>query len=735
MDDVSNRQLYFLIAIGTLSGAALLDLPAKMAGRAGPGAWFPVALCCALMTVPLGVWIYLGNRFPGKYMAEYSELLLGRPFSKIFSGVYTLYFLLSLALFIRCVTEFVRLSLLSKTPVWAIALVLAAVCVYAGTKSLTNVARLVELCGIVILTVSALIYALILGAGRGVDIQPAFDPTQIGRYFTSTLYALNAFVGIGALSAVPLPAVKLRSRKWYMFGGIASALAIYVLMFEASLSVVGTDDIQNYRNATLVAIHLVKVNYLQILSRLDMPFVIVWLLTVCCCVTLMTLALTKNLSAALGGSRKLLVSLGAGAAVFVLALLPGSFDTAQRYYYIVLNTLGLICAAGIPLLLLLAYAVRRLTRRRRALLALLIPLLSALALTGCWDSKDIQLYNIAMSSYYDKKDGEYELYVEIAKTLGDPKQDEEGDGGARSILYGTGKSLAEARAKLDRVSDNEFFLGVARTITFGRGFAAEGLEEYLNRFRNTEAYRKNVLVFTTDAEDVEELTKVEPDNNVYIGVSVESTLERAHEDGTDVIVNIEDLLQANASHNPCYPMPVVNVAGKHAALQGYAVFRDNKRIGGLTENDVRGMVYLMSDRAEFIYTVPCGDNSCHFYARLKSKKIVPSYRDGKLNFDIDLTLENTFFYSEKYEKFDTATLEQMCEATSVLVRSDIAEAMSNSQRLYGCDYMDFYKYYKAKFPGRYGDIADWSGEYCRAAVNVKVDGVFGGTGMADHGGE
>jgi spore germination protein KC len=355
--------------------------------------------------------------------------------------------------------------------------------------------------------------------------------------------------------------------------------------------------------------------------------------------------------------------------------------------------------------------------------------LSAVFMAGCWDSRDIQAYNIALAVFLDhsEQDDLYKMYIEIAKTVGDSKQEEGGN--SRSILLGEGYTIDHARQRLDKESDNPLYLDATRVLVMGENFARRGIEGYLNRIRGTAGYRKNVALYVTDIEDIKEATVLEPDNNIYLGMSMERSKQQNIDMGSGFTTNVQDALQAVAAGNPSFLVPMITkVSDMNPQLSGYAIFDDCKMIGRIPTEDSRALSFLMNKKAAENYATVLDGETSYFIVRGKKLDVIPGFDGEKVYFDVILGADCTFFYPETFRRFSPQELSVMVEDVRSQAGRDLEDTIYLAQNEYGCDYLGFYRIFKAKFGSLY-DSLDWKQAFREAEIRVNVTARFAGSEM------
>lgn len=357
-DHVTNRQLFFIIFF-TLVGYTVIELPRTMAESSGTGAWFTLAVATVFFMLAASMVAYLGYMFKEKTLFDYSKLLVGKFFTYIFAVIYVIYFFGVLTMIARSAAEIIKSDFLLKTPVWAISFIVLITSYYAASKGITNLGRLFLFYGVMITCMAFVVHTILFFVGDLNNIRPIFVPSDAGKYLTGTLTTMLAFLGYEVITVIPISKDNGRKAVYYSAGAILAAGLLYIYVVESCYAVVGVDDIVNYRDALIVAIRRVDVEFLQFLKRLDIVFIFAWLGAIFCTINILLYTLNEYICKILPHKNKLLPLTIVTALVYIAGLIPGDFNAASEILSFFTGYIGLITAVFIPLILLIVAKVKR----------------------------------------------------------------------------------------------------------------------------------------------------------------------------------------------------------------------------------------------------------------------------------------------------------------------------------------------------------------------------------------
>jgi spore germination protein KC len=352
------------------------------------------------------------------------------------------------------------------------------------------------------------------------------------------------------------------------------------------------------------------------------------------------------------------------------------------------------------------------------ILKIVIPLfLAMIFLTGCWDDSSIEDKNILSTVIVDYVDNKYLFLVEIfnIKSL---KENKENSKPKISTLQGSGETLIETRYDLNRRSDHELFLGAVKIVVFTKTFAQIGIEEYINRMRTDFTYRKSVNLAITQNEPKKLLMDI-PENSATIGDAIDSTLKKEAKLGNSFLTNIGDVLEIIAIKKVGFLIPEINTEEEEPTLTGYGVFKDAKYIGAISSKDSKGIVYFLNSKPSFFYTINYNDKKIIINSKLLDRKIKSNLINNEVSFDISMKFESEINYMDKHSHIKDEEIKEIEAVLENKIKDDIIKAIELSQKTYKCDYLNFYKYFRAE-NRFYFKSANWDEIYSNAKMNITI---------------
>ncbi len=355
---ISNRQIFAFISLA-LVGLTVVSLPSTMAINAGTGAWFTLLLSTLFFLIPTAILATLNRKFPGMTLFEYSERLVGKPLSVVFAVMYAVYFLGIFSFVARGAAEIIKADFLYRTPLKVTMLVLVLTSLYATSRGMTNLGRILELVLVFLLPTFFFLHLLMFAGGDKYNLLPLYNPSKTMTYLKAIPITAPAFLGFETLAVLPFHQNNLRLGRRYAMGGVVLAGILYILVVESCFSILGLPDIINYYDALVVAIRHIDAPYLEILRRVDFIFLVGWLASILCTLNIFNYGFHSIACSLFPRAGKWPVMAVVGAVAFSLGCWPESYGTNMKYFNTFLFAMAPFTSLGVPVLLMIMTRIRK----------------------------------------------------------------------------------------------------------------------------------------------------------------------------------------------------------------------------------------------------------------------------------------------------------------------------------------------------------------------------------------
>ncbi|MFD1955049.1 endospore germination permease [Paenibacillus thailandensis] len=354
-EKISLRQ-FSVLALHFTVGTTVLIGPSGLAAVAKQDGWLAgiVGLCANLLSVLL--YSALGNRFPDKTFAEYTELLLGKWLGKAVSLLFFSYIFLLTAFLLRVLGNFLTTHIMPETPIEAILIVFVCLVVLAVRLGLETISRAAEMFLPLIVFLFLFLVAFLTPQIKTVNLLPVFEEGA-GPVLLASFYFFSLQELVVLLMLFPYANRTLKARKAWL-QGVAIGGMMLVIITALSILVLGPDLTARdlYPSFELAK----RINVANFLQRVEAALAILWLVTiffktaVCFYAGALTLAQTLQLK----DYRPLTFPLAMIAVVLSIVVYHSIVDFLE-FVPKVWSVYAMTYIAVIPLILLMTAAVRK----------------------------------------------------------------------------------------------------------------------------------------------------------------------------------------------------------------------------------------------------------------------------------------------------------------------------------------------------------------------------------------
>lgn len=376
-------------------------------------------------------------------------------------------------------------------------------------------------------------------------------------------------------------------------------------------------------------------------------------------------------------------------------------------------------------------------RKNIALLLVLIMLTSLLA--GCWSRREVTEIAIVLGAGVDlTTEGQVRLTVQIAK-LGAFAAIGEGGGGkseaANWVVSAEGKTIEEAQRHLAQKVPREIFWDHCLILVMGEELARKGTDMVTNFFQRSREPRETmwVLIAKGEAQDFLktysdlEKTSAQAANllsRMKSGYSVQlwEFAEMLASKGVQPVAARIEVKLTGFTPGPSQEM----TAHKQIVISGVGVFKEQKMIGWLDDDETSGLFWLKGKPITGVITVPSPgepDKEVSIQIRRGSTQVVPEYDGRNLRFTLKVKAEGDII--EQQSREDLAKPE-MIKALEKEMAEEIKKkafaVLEKAQKEYEADIFGFGEVFHRKYKKAWRELKDrWDTEFAQAEVNIEVE--------------
>ncbi|GIQ69215.1 Ger(x)C family spore germination protein [Xylanibacillus composti] len=377
--------------------------------------------------------------------------------------------------------------------------------------------------------------------------------------------------------------------------------------------------------------------------------------------------------------------------------------------------------------------------KHRAIRTLIVLLLTAVLLTGCWDRIEINDIAIVMMTALDAAPGgKFRECIEVALTgqLGGPSGGGGGTGGDK-VYYtnsAVGQTVRDASGALQQSMSRQLFFAHRRVLLVGEELARRGLADLFDVVVRIPENRMSAYIVITQGSACEVMsadTKLER----FTGEAIREIITMQSAIPSD----IKDATLALASDGKDAVLPYLdlreiqdpNLDAQEAAFQGFAFFRNDRMAGTLKQDKALGLLWLMNSVNPYSETIPFHKGHVSLEIQNGKSDIKPSLRNGRVHVSIDAKLQAQVLENLSEASLDDPDgLDRLARALEERIESNMRAALKDLQK-HGSDALGtgtmVYRHFPSLWLDHYKD--DWNEKFAQIPFDIQVNATISKLGM------
>ncbi|MEH7334738.1 Ger(x)C family spore germination protein [Neobacillus drentensis] len=259
----------------------------------------------------------------------------------------------------------------------------------------------------------------------------------------------------------------------------------------------------------------------------------------------------------------------------------------------------------------------------RKFLLIIISLCSLFLLTSCWNRKELNELAIVVGMGIDIVDDKFVVTVQVVNP-GEIAESQGGGGKSPVVVYQEkGNTLFEAIRRITTVSPRKLYFSHLRLLVLGEEFAKKGIAKTLDLLSRDPEMRTDFYIVIAKNKKAGDILKIVttmeriPAQKVF-----ESLLSSEKAWATTIQITMDQLIYDIISEGISAKLTGIKLIGgvqegenlentqqtKPNAFLKYdsiGVFRKDKFIGWLSENESKGLNYALGNVTSTVVTIPC----------------------------------------------------------------------------------------------------------------------------------
>lgn len=273
-ETITSRQAILLLTIFRIT-LVISYTPALGLPPANQDVWIAVILSIIYTLILRGPVLFLANRFNNLTMMEYTELIMGKFLGKLIIIIYGIYYLGYAVISLVIQSQFVGVTILSRTPYWIMIIIVTVLSLYICLKGLIILYWSAEF--IIPAALFAIISLIVLGI-KNVDFNLLLPILSDSTFLEINQGAMMLSFILTDILILVMSVPFLQNKK--DINKIFVKSTFYSVIVVASVIIVtqgalGVEQAKHSNYTFLIYTRLI--DYSSVFERIDLIFVITWL--------------------------------------------------------------------------------------------------------------------------------------------------------------------------------------------------------------------------------------------------------------------------------------------------------------------------------------------------------------------------------------------------------------------------------------------------------------------------
>ncbi|MGE5613565.1 MAG: Ger(x)C family spore germination protein [Bacillota bacterium] len=368
-----------------------------------------------------------------------------------------------------------------------------------------------------------------------------------------------------------------------------------------------------------------------------------------------------------------------------------------------------------------------------AIKKLILCLFMLFTLTGCLGGREINDLEIVIGMGVDKDEntGNILLTAQVVKEAEAGRSSGKGGGGGDDEAFwnvsSTGNSIFDAVRQITHKTGNRLFVSHSQAVIFGNDIVEEGLQKYIDFFLRAHEMRPTALILV--AEDrASDVMDAKPATEKFPAMHIAKLVKNYGFTSHFYKVNMKDFASCLMSTAKAPIAPLVGVSqgeeSKDIYVSGMAVFKKDKMVGKLNQDEVRGLLWVLGEVKSGVLLVPSPNKQGNAVLEIiKAKsKVTPEIKDGQIIIHVKIIEESSLSEKTTTENLaTTSAIKKLEEASAEIIRQEIMAAFDKSKEL-KADFFGFGEMLHKKYGSEWKVLkANWDNIYPTIELNIGVE--------------
>jgi len=379
--------------------------------------------------------------------------------------------------------------------------------------------------------------------------------------------------------------------------------------------------------------------------------------------------------------------------------------------------------------------------KRKAVLSILFLSLIVFA-TGCWNRRELNELGIVVGLGIDKSGDQYEISVQVVNPS---------EIAAKTVTAGRlpvvtfsmkGRTIFEAIRRLSSLAPRRLYFAHIRILVLGEELARDGIGKSLDLISRDHEFRTDFYVVVSKGTSAKEILSILPPlERVPANKMFESLRVSEKNWAPSLAVKLDELIKDVTSQGTNPVLTGITTTGdpvkgsskdnlndvrteNNLKYTGLAVFRNDKLVGWLNEEESKGHNYIIDRVKSTLGWVHCPTGGKIAVEGIRSKtKVKGKVSNGKPIIDIDLHAEaNIGEVQCRIDLTKNETIAQLEALFGEKLKGLLKTTLNKAKKEFKADIFGFGESIHRSNPAAWKSLKkNWDRHFVDSQVNIAVD--------------
>ena len=375
------------------------------------------------------------------------------------------------------------------------------------------------------------------------------------------------------------------------------------------------------------------------------------------------------------------------------------------------------------------------------LLKLIFCCISLFLLQGCLGSREINDLEIVVGIAVDKGESPDSIILtaqivkpsEMGKSSGDISS--RNDNKAYWNVSYTGETVFEAARQITHITGDKLFLAHQQVLILGEEIAKMNVQGYIDFFLRANTIRPSTKILVAEGRASDILETVSGKERLP-AINAAKLIDHYGYTSDLYEVNLNDFAERLLSDTTSPITPLIRIItddkNKDTSVSGMAVFNTGRMVGTLSQDETRGLLWILDKVESGIINVPSpnGQGKAALEIIETKSKITPVMSDGKILINIKIIEKATLAEQSNTENLGTVQgLEALQKSQAEAIKREILAAWNKSREL-NSDIFGFGDLLHRKYGTQWKAMeGQWKDIYPGLKLNMDVQTKIIGTNL------